>query len=467
LIQGKEFLVAITDAGGRGAALAEAYGSCPEVDGIVAYPGNDLMRYVTRKPVFTNPKIGVKDVVKILEDCHARGVTLIDVCQDNAVEVGVANAAREAGLATIGHSKEAGILETDKVDSRKLLRKFGLDEFQPEWADFETIEEGIEHLDSQPDKPRFIKAAGLAEGKGALGARNHQIAKDRIVELKNWFPDAAKRYLIEEWLMNDDGTAGEEFSFFALCKDREWKFEGVAEDYKTVYDHDQGENTGGMGCVSPISAMTPEIYAQVEEILDKVVPGMADEVDEETGKSRALSGDLYFSGMIVDQGGEKRVKVVEFNNRFGDPEAQVILPGIISRRLYLALATAGHSYLINGLADWSDMRITRDNLTRVTVAGTSLGYPLDYKAVKGKQIHGLASLLHDPDITVYGAGVEESDDVLKASGGRLFYLTAAGENIIEARSKAYGAMSKVSIDGHNLHYRTDIGHREMARYYNS
>lgn len=468
--------VAIVDAGGRGAAIIDSYvnSQAPIQFNFLAFPGNDLMAYASRVwPVELHPEVNLQKldqptVEHIVEVCLSKGVNYLDVCQDNAVAAGVANLARDIsqdtighGINVIGHSKEAGILESDKVWCRQLLSKIGLDDFQPRYYPFESAEDGKEFVRSQPDQPWFIKAAGLAEGKGALAARNKAIAIDRIDELKQRFPEAAKRYLVEEWLLNDDGTPGEEFSYFVICKGKGWKFEGAAQDYKTAYDHNQGENTGGMGCVSPPGVLTADVDFQARQILSRLVPAMADEIDPESGKSRELTGELYLSAIKVTRNYRTEIKVVEFNCRPGDPEAQCILPGLKTNRFHLADA-------INGYRDFSGLRIQHDNLFRVVVTGASLGYPEDYSLVQGKEVLGLEKFLSSPnssDIKAYGAGVKRTGNRLYASGGRLFNMVGKGKSIVDARNAAYGAMSQVYVEGNNLHYRTDIGYRDMARYY--
>lgn len=451
--------VAVIDKGGRGCAILKAYANDPSVESLVAFDRKNLIRHLTSKSVISFPDVELTNVTSILSACLQNRVTMVDVCQDNAVASGLVDALRKEDIPTIGHTKAASIIEANKAWTRLFLEKIGLQKYQPKFQVFESAEDGINFVKNEPDQGWFIKASGLAEGKGALGAKNKDAAINRIIELKQRFPEAAKQYLVEEKLQNDDGTPGEEFSFFAICKGKQWKKLGSAQDYKTVNEYDEGENTGGMGCSSPATNITPTIEKQINEILDKTVSAMADEYDEE-GNNRELTGDLYLGGILLNINGQSQLKIIEFNARPGDPEAQIIVPGIKTSRLAIARAVAG-------LDNFSSLKIELDNLSRIVVAGTSRGYPSDYRAVKGKEIFGLKEIIDEDIVTIDGAGVTENNGHFYADGGRLFYLSMAAQDIIKARKIVYGAMGGISIEGNNLLYRNDIGHRRVTHYWSS
>lgn len=451
--------IAVIDKGGRGCAILKAYAKDPLVESLMAFDRKNLIRHLTPKPVIPFPDVELTNVTSILSFCQQNKVTRVDVCQDNAVASGLVDALHKEGIPTIGHTKAASIIEANKVWTRLFLEKIGLQKYQPRFQVFESAQDGINFVKNEPEQGWFIKASGLAEGKGALGAKTKEDAINRIIELKQRFPEAAKQYLVEQKLQNDDGTLGEEFSFFAICKGKKWKKLGSAQDYKTADEYDEGENTGGMGCTSPATHITPAIEEQINEVLEKTVSAMADEYDEE-GNNRELTGDLYLGGMVVNIGGSSQLKIVEFNARPGDPEAQIIIPGVKTSRLVIARAVAE-------LDDFSSLKIELDNLSRIVVAGTSRGYPDDYKTVKGKEIFGLKEVIDEGIITVDGAGVIEKNDRFYADGGRLFYLSTSGIDIIEARKAVYGAMGGISIESNSLHYRNDIGHRRVTRYWSS
>lgn len=442
---GHETVVAITDAGGRGSVLVEAYAKSRQVDRILAFPGNDLMRWVAQgKAIETFPNIKSTNVQAILEACQFRQVTLLDVCQDNAVAAGLVNEARREGILTVGPTREAGQIESDKIWAREFGRKIGLP--QPDFKVCESASDGMFFINHNPDVPRFIKAAGLAEGKGALPAKNRAEAAMRMVELERKFPEVAKRFLIEEWLLNDDGTPGEEFSMFVLTDGGKWQIIGNAQDHKRIFNNDEGENTGGMGCSSPPSVLTPEVMRRVEdEIINKTIKGLAE-------NGTPYEGILYLGGILVTQGGKLNPYVVEWNARWGDPEAEAILPGIQNDWFEVMKSLA------NGSVE--DM-IETDGKYRVAITGATRGYPGD--CPNNLEIYGLDDLMDNPNIKLYPAGIRRHQGRNLTAGGRLFYVVGVGDNVIEARQAGYGGMAGIFVEGNNLHLRTDIGYRDVVR----
>jgi phosphoribosylamine--glycine ligase len=350
---------------------------------------------------------------------------------------------RDNGFTVIGPSKAAGQIEWDKAFSREILRKTRAN--QPEFKSFTNFEDGIKFINNSPDKPRFIKAAGLAEGKGALPAKNNQEAITRIKELAR-FGKAAEAFLIEDWLI------GEEFSAFALCDGENYQFIGCAQDHKRVNDGDLGENTGGMGCSTPPLVVTESVLQQTYETIGDTLFALK-------SQDTPYNGVLYFGGIVVQGKKGPEVYVIEFNARWGDPEAEVLIPSIKGDFYKIALSVAQNQL--------NKVKVRTDSIYRVTVAAASKGYPLDYSAVKGKEIVGLAEALKDHSVKLYGAGVKKIGKKYIASGGRLFYITAEGRNAINATNKAYAVLKTISIPGENgenlLHFRRDIGYRDINR----
>lgn len=427
--------VIITDGGGRGAVLAEAYSKNPYVKKIIAVPGNDVISLNTGDThVELHPELKTTSVNEIVdlamrEIKEEREEVLVNVAQDNAVAVGLTDALQKKGIPTDGPTQKAGQIESDKIWCR---RTFDGINPQPSWAAFESKEEGIEYIRKSEDKPRFIKEAGLAEGKGAKAAKNNDEAIRRIAQMKSHF-------LIEDWL------EGEEFSTFAICKDGSYQIIGSAQDHKTANNFDEGENTGGMGCSSRPLVLTPEIMQKVDEqIFKKTLVKMND-------IGRPYNGTLYLGGMLV----HGNPYVLEFNARWGDPEAQVIVPSLVSDLFEVSMAVAQ--------GDIRSLKIQTDKKARVVVTGASRGYPDDYSKVKGKQIFGIDEAQKMDGVKIYGAGMKLVDSKYYASGGRLFYVVGEGKTVIDARQKAYEAMALISIEGNNLHFRTDIGWRDVAR----
>lgn len=427
--------VLIVDGGGRGAALVDAYAKSPHVSKILAVPGNDLMDINTKKTVITYPHFKTTSVKEIIEICKKEHVDLVDVAQDNAVAVGLTNRLEENGILVFGPTKEAGQIEWDKAWSRQFMEKYGLP--SPFFKIFKNEQTGIDFVKKQPDQKWFIKAYGLVEGKGALPAENNRQALKRIKQMRS-FGKAGEIFLIEEWLI------GEEFSTFALCDGKNFEIIGSAQDHKRAYDEDTGENTGGMGCSAPPLVLTPTFLKQIENIFKKTLLGLQKE-------KRAYKGILYLGGIIV----KDKVYVIEFNARWGDPEAEVLVPSIKKDLFEVSMAVTKEKL--------KTIKVRMDNKARVAVAGTSRGYPGDYSSVKGKEIKGIENALKVPGIKIYSAGIKKEGKKYLANGGRLFYVIAEGKNVIDARKKAYKAMSYVSVEGNNLHFRTDIGGRDVKR----
>ncbi len=426
--------VIITDGGGRGAVLAEAYSRNSYVRKIIAVPGNDAMSLNTGSThIELHPELkttSVNEIVDIaLQEAKNGREVLVNVAQDNAVEAGLTDELQKRRIPTDGPTRAAGQIEWDKIWNRTTFDGIN---HQPSWAAFASKEAGIRYIRESVDKPRFIKEAGLAEGKGAKAARNNEEALRKIQEMKDWF-------LIEDLL------EGEEFSTFAICKNGDYKIVGSAQDHKTANNFDEGENTGGMGCSSPPLVLTPEIMQKVDEQIFKRTLAKMNAI------GRPYNGTLYLGGMLVDN----NPYVLEFNARWGDPEAQVIVPSLVNDLFDISMAVAKGSI--------KNLQIQTDGKARVVVTGASRGYPEDYSKVKGKQIFGIDEAQKMDGVKIYGAGMKLVDSKYYASGGRLFYVVGEGETVIDARQKAYEAISLVHIKGNNLHFRTDIGWRDVAR----
>ncbi|RJP47734.1 MAG: phosphoribosylamine--glycine ligase [Armatimonadetes bacterium] len=442
-----ENIVVVIDGGGRGAALVDKYLQSPHVDKVFSIPGNDMMMVDTADRVTTFPKLKTTDMKDILNLCLEYRVVLVDVAQDNGIEAGLTDRLREAGIKVCGPTKKAGQIEWDKTWARLFGQRCGLP--QPSFEVCQTEEDGIKYLLSRPeDEWHFLKAAFLAEGKGAVGAKGRRDAMEQLSLLRERFPKAARRYLVEQWMLNNDGTAGEEFSTFVLCCGEDLQIIGSAQDHKRVFDGDKGGNTGGMGCSSHPLVLTADIQRKSEEIIRKTLTSLASE-------GRPYTGILYEGGILLQRGNYLNPFVMEFNARWGDPEAQVIVPSLENDLFEMSMAVAEGNI--------KNLQIITDGKVRVAVAGVSRGYPEDYSQVNGKEIIGLDKIMGMDGIKVFGAGVKVVDDKYYAAGGRLFYVVGEGKDILEARQKAYEAINQVYIKGGGLHYRTDIGRRDVLR----
>ncbi|MFH0937306.1 MAG: phosphoribosylamine--glycine ligase [Candidatus Daviesbacteria bacterium] len=444
----QETIVLVVGGGGRESALVEKYLQSPWVDGGLAIPGNDWIKSGTSKPVETFSELKTTSIPEIKEICRERKPALADIAQDDAVAAGLADKIRNLGIPTIGPSKAAGQIEWDKAWAREFGAEWHLP--QPDFRICHTPQEGFEFLESQPDQAWFVKASHLAAGKGALPAITSEEARQRILEMER-FGEAGKVFLIEKWLKNDNETSGEEFSAFALFSGRKYKIVGFAQDYKRALDLDLGENTGSMGCSSPPLFLDCEMEEKIKSrIFNRALIGLEAE-------RRPYQGVLYLGGMVIKEENEWNPYVVEFNARWGDPEAQAILPGMKNDLFEVSMAVAKGNI--------KRLKLEMDGKSRIVVTGASKGYPGNYEAALNKQIYGLDEALKMEGIKIYGAGIKiDKDGNYWTAGGRLFYIVGEGDNIIKAHKKTYQAMDLISVEDNNLHFRTDIGWRDYAKF---
>lgn len=433
----KKATVLVVDGGGRGSALVQAYLKSPLVGKVIATPGNDLMTNGNNK-VKIYKVIKTTDIEGILQVCKRDEVDLVDVCQDDAIGVGVVDALKKENIRAFGPDKLSGQIEWDKAWSRNFMKKFHLP--IPKYEVCTSEKEGIVFIKTQKDHEWFIKAAGLVAGKGALYAANNRDAIAQIKKMKS-FGQSGQTFLIEQCLR------GEEFSTFAIVDGKEFIILGHAQDHKRAYDGDQGLNTGGMGCSSPPLVINKKVETQINSIFRLTTKGLAK-------SKRHFTGIIYLGGMIDKKG---KVYIIEFNARFGDPEAEVILPAIKNDWYQVV------SQVLDG--NIKKVKIVKDNDYRIVVTAASRGYPGDYSEVIGKEILGLSILFKDRDLDFFGGATKKENGKYFASGTRLFYVAAKGKDVLEARSKVYAALSKTSVEGNNLHYRKDIGYRDLERFY--
>lgn len=431
--------VMIVDSSARAHALSDAYERSPNVKKIIVSPGNDFIGYNRQKEVVIEPG-KLTDPNSFLAVAQKHKPDLVDVCQDDALAVGTVDLLQNNGFTVFGPTKAASRLEWDKAWARDFMRTHKIP--HPEYITCENEEYGIalatQIYEKTKEKLTFIKAAGLCAGKGAVPARNLEEAIAAIKTMKS-FGAAGETFLIEE------GMVGEEASVYAFSDDWNMRMTKPAQDHKRLLWGDQGPNTGGMGAVAPAGVITEDVRGKIaREVIIPAINGMR-------MREMPYTGVLYV-GVMVDDG---KPRVVEFNSRWGAPEAEVILPGIQTPMDEIAFACVNR--------ELQKLDIIEDGKARVCVVGASKGYPGDISAVKGRYINGLDLAMKVPGVKVYGAGIKVQDGKFYANGGRLFSLVAEGATVKEAQAKALDAMRLVSVEGNNLHYRTDIGWRDMQR----
>lgn len=409
--------VLVVGSGGREHALAWTLAQDAGVE-VYAAPGNPGIASVGRcLPVPTT------DILALAAIASDLGVDLTVIGPEAPLAAGIADAFAARGLRVFGPTAAAAQIEASKVFAKLLMRKWGIP--TADFAIFDTPADAVACV-RRSDAPVVIKADGLAGGKGVVVARTAQEAEAAVVDLmvRRIHGAAGLRVVVEERL------EGEEASVMALvCGERVWPLL-PARDYKRARDGDTGPNTGGMGAVAPVP-LPPEILGRVmDEILVPTAAALARE-------ARPYTGVLYAGVMLTDRG----PKVLEFNCRLGDPEAQVILPLL-------------DGSLADMLLDASDGR--RPSLgwsenAAACVVLASAGYPGRYRT--GVSIAGLADM--PADVRVFHAGTAVSQGALVTAGGRVLNVVGTGPTMERAVTRAYAGIAAISFEG--MQYRTDIG----------
>jgi phosphoribosylamine--glycine ligase len=377
------------------------------------------------------PEIAADDVAAIVAAARERRVDLVAIGPEAALVVGLVDALEEAGVPAFGPSAAAAELEGSKAFAKELMREAGV----PTAAHvlLHSREQTIEQL-AVASYPAVLKADGLAAGKGVIICADEGEARAAADVFFTERRFGETPVVLEEFL------EGEELSLLAICDGENVVPLAPAQDYKRIFDGDEGPNTGGMGSYSPVPGFGPDA---VEEIVDSVhrpiVAAMA-------RRGTPFHGVLY-AGLMIGADGPK---VLEFNTRFGDPETQAVLPRMRSDLVDLFLAAREPGGLAGATAefgeDWA-----------VTLVLASAGYP--ESASKGDVIHGLDAAAELAELT--HAGTAERGGEIITAGGRVLNVTGLGPTPAAARDRAYDAAGRISFDG--MQIRTDIAARAVAR----
>lgn len=361
---------------------------------------------------------------------------LVVVGPDGMLADGVADKLRAADIPVVGPSKSAARLESSKIFTKKLLQKYKVPTAQ--FAAFDSGEQAKDYLQTQPDGPIVVKADGLAVGKGVVVAANRAEALagvDEVTQIAGATTLGDKGRIVIEELMT-----GPEISFFALTDGETLLPLIEARDYKRMNDGDEGPNTGGMGCFSPVPDWTPELKEQViETILKPTLAGLQAEKIE-------FRGVLYCGLMLTADG----PKVVEYNARFGDPECQLIMARLKDDIVPILMACAGIDV---GMRDrkMSDFKLNWRDEAAVLVVMAATGYPGAPR--KGDRIVGLNRGISE-ETMIFHAGTKLEDGEFVTSGGRVLGVAALGDDRATARAHAYQLVQSIEFDG--AQYRTDI-----------
>ncbi len=416
--------ILVIGSGGREHAIIKKLKESPKVDKIYAAPGNGG---ISRDAECIN--INAMDKEKMVEFAKENAIDLVFVAPDDPLADGMVDTLTANGIRAFGPCENAAIIESSKVFSKNLMKKYNIPTARYEV--FDDPSKAIEYIKSQNKFPTVIKADGLALGKGVIIAQNLTEAQDALKEIMEdkKFGDSGNNVVVEEFL------TGPEVSVLAFTDGICLKPMVSSKDHKRVYDNDEGLNTGGMGTISPNPFYTEEI-AEIcrKTIFEPTIAAMNSE-------NRTFKGCLYFGLMLTSDG----PKVIEYNSRFGDPETQVVLPRLKTDLVDIINA------VIDGTLSQLDIEWTNEATSCVVMA--SGGYPLEYK--KGFEITGLDENGQLDGATVYHAGTIYKDGRFYTNGGRVLGVTASAKTLDEALEKAYAAVRKISFDG--AHYRNDIG----------
>lgn len=376
------------------------------------------------------PEVGAEDIAAIVAAARERSVDLVVVGPEAPLVAGVVDALEEVGIAAFGPSAAAAELEGSKAFAKEVMAAAGVP--TASHALLRNREEAIEQL-ACASYPAVLKADGLAAGKGVLICASEAEAREAAEVFFTQRRFGETTVLLEEFL------EGRELSVLALCDGENVEPLAPAQDYKRIFDGDEGPNTGGMGSYSPVDDFE---QWQVDEIVEKVHrPVLA----EMARRGRPFRGVLY-AGLMLD--GDYDFKVLEFNVRFGDPETQAVLPRLRSDLLELCLAARQPGGMAGIALDWSED-------WTVSVVLASAGYP--ESASKGDAIHGLQAAAELTEVT--HAGTAERDGEIVTAGGRVLNVTGLGPTPATARDRAYDAARRISFDG--MQMRTDIGDRAV------
>lgn len=409
--------VLLLGSGGRESALAWALSRSRVVDELVAAPGNPG---IARHAALEN--VDASDARAVVELARRVGAGLVVVGPEAPLVAGVGDALRAEGIPVFGPDAAAARIEGSKSHANELMAAAGIPTGRSA-----AESDALEFMEST-GPPYVVKADGLAAGKG-------------VVVTSDWDEAVAALEARRGGVIVEEFLDGEEASLIAITDGRTVVPCEPAQDYKRVFDADEGPNTGGMGSYSPVPLCPPPL---VDEILERVVQPM---VDETARRGAPFNGALY-AGLALTAGGPK---VIEFNARFGDPETQALIPRLQSDFGEVVLATA--------TGDLSGTKLEWSSRPCVTIVLASGGYPGPYDT--GYEIHGLDDAAAVPDVQVFHAGTRAEGDSVVTAGGRVLNVSALGDTFAAARERAYEAASLIEFE--KVHFRRDVAERAVKQ----
>ena len=423
--------ILVIGSGGREHALAWKLKQSIRVSEVIVAPGN---AGTAREHGLRNADVRIEDIDGLLALAQRERIDLTVVGPEVPLVLGVVDKFRAAGLRIFGPRQAAAQLEGSKAFAKDFLARHQIP--TAKYQVFTALEPALAYV-RREGAPIVIKADGLAAGKGVVVALTQCDAEQALHDMLGGqsLGQAGARVVVEE--IHD----GEEASFIAICDGEHALAMATSQDHKRALDGDLGPNTGGMGAYSPAPVVTPEIHQRVmDTVIKPTLAGMRQD-------GHPFIGFLY-AGLMIDARGE--IKVLEFNVRFGDPETQPIMLRLQSDMVdLLEAALDGRLHETNAVWD------ARPSIGVVLAAH---GYPA--KVRNGDAIHGLDAA-HAPDTKIFHAGTKLVGSEVVTAGGRVLTVCALGQDIVEARAKAYAEVEKIRFDG--LQFRRDIAHRAIGR----
>ncbi|MFQ5671132.1 MAG: phosphoribosylamine--glycine ligase [Acidobacteriota bacterium] len=416
--------VLIIGGGGREHALVQAVRRNPAVQRLYCAPGN---AGIAREADCPNLKIG--DPSAVLAYVRRNHVDLTIIGPEMPLTLGLSDLLEQESYRVFGPSRAAAEIESSKVFAKQFMADHDIP--TAPFQVFSSARAAKDYLRHQPDRPLVVKADGLAAGKGVKVCNHRDEALAAVNEImeKGAFGEAGRRVVIEEQL------AGVEMSVFALTDGLDMKILPTCRDYKRALDGDRGPNTGGMGAYGPVEGADENTLRDIEDrILQPTLRGLA-------AAGRPYRGVLYVGIMMTAEG----PMVLEYNARFGDPEAQVLIP-LLSGDLLADMASIAEGSLTPGMMDWHEGTV-------VGVVACSEGYPGPPQV--GRKITGLEEAAQVEGVAIFHSGTRRAPRrVILTAGGRVLTVSARGADRAQARARSYQALGKIHFEG--MHFRTDI-----------
>jgi phosphoribosylamine--glycine ligase len=421
--------VLVVGGGGREHALVWKIAQSKRVKEIYCAPGNaGIARLAKCVP------IGAAEIDKLLSFARDEKIDLTVVGPEDPLSMGIVDQFEAAGLRIFGASQKAARIESSKSFAKAVMEKYGIP--TAKGRTFTRLTQARAYV-KQMGAPVVVKADGLAAGKGVIVCSTEKMALDALKQIMvdRDFGDAGNQVVVEECLV------GEEASFLAFTDGKTVLPLPSSQDHKPVFDGDKGLNTGGMGAYSPAPVVDQYLHQRImNEVMIPMVKGMAAE-------GCPYKGVLY-AGLMIDR---DRIKVLEFNGRFGDPEAQPLLVRMKDDIIPVIDAVIDERL--------ETCRLDIDPRASVCVVMASGGYPGKYK--KGLEIKGIDAANRMRDVVVFHAGTSAEGKKILSQGGRVLGVTALGDTVAEAIEKAYKAVAKIKWN--KVHFRTDIGQKALVR----